>query len=232
MLAQLGEGPAELPPQVGSQFRACRQGLLLGFGGRPAQPKDLGPVHAAAAMDAADTASAAPPLHRLGPLLSQVVLTEPLKHAHQLAVQHPGRGGIELTGDGRHRRPHRSESRPSTTSPAKITACASATRPIAAAAGLPIDPTTIARLAQVRAAVQVAPHQAVVALDHREPGMRWRIVVPLEQSLRSFDPAADRGHQRGIHQTGAGRPESPRQPPPASRRRAPPPRARVPTPRS
>ena len=146
-VAQLGEGPAELPPQVGSQFRACRQGFLLGFGGRPAQPKDLGPVHAATAMDAADTASVAPPLHRLGPLLSQVVLTEPLKHAHQLAVQHPGRGGIELTRDGRH--PASSiRSRPSTTSPARITAWALATRPIAAAAGLPIDPAATARVAQ------------------------------------------------------------------------------------
>ena len=71
---------------------------------------------------------------------------------------------------------------------------------MAAAAGLPIDPATIARVAHVTGSLQVAPHQAVVALDDREPGMRRRIVVPLEQSLRSFDPASDRGHQRGIHQ--------------------------------
>ena len=61
-------------------------------------------MHAASAMGAADSASAAPPLHRLGPLLGQVVLTESLKHAHQLAVEHPGRGGIEFTGDGGHPR--------------------------------------------------------------------------------------------------------------------------------
>ena len=102
--AQLGQGPAELAPQVGSQLRAGGQGLLLGLGGGPAQPKDLGTVHAASPMGAADSAPAAPPLHRLGPFLGEVQLPESLEHAHELAVEHPGRGGIELTGDGRHPR--------------------------------------------------------------------------------------------------------------------------------
>src|SRR5215210_7926472 len=84
--AQFGEGPAELPPQIGSKLRACCQNLLLGLGGGPAQPEDLGTVHAASAMGAADSAYAAPPLHRLGPLLGEIVLTKSLEHAHQLAI--------------------------------------------------------------------------------------------------------------------------------------------------
>ena len=73
--AQFGEGPPEFPAQVRSQFRTCGKGFLFRLGERPAQPKDLGTVHAAAAMDAADTASVAPPLHGLGPLLGEVVLS-------------------------------------------------------------------------------------------------------------------------------------------------------------
>src|SRR3954466_4123302 len=64
--AQLGQGPAEFAPQVGPQLRAGGQNLLLGLRGRAAQPEDLGTVHPASAMRAADCAAAAPPLHRVG----------------------------------------------------------------------------------------------------------------------------------------------------------------------
>ena len=58
-------------------------------------------MHTASAMGAADSACAAPALHRLGPLLGEIVLSESLEHAHQLAIEHSGRGGIGFTRHGR-----------------------------------------------------------------------------------------------------------------------------------
>ena len=55
---------------------------------RPAQPQDLGAMDAAAPMQTPDRVRLAPPLHRVGPLLGDVVLREPLQRADELAIDH------------------------------------------------------------------------------------------------------------------------------------------------
>ena len=100
--SELVQRPAQLAPQVGAQLLARHQRLGLGFVARPAQPEDLGAMHPAAPVQAADGVRLAPPLHRLGPLLGHVVEREALQGAHQLAVHDPGRQSIELPGDRRH----------------------------------------------------------------------------------------------------------------------------------
>ena len=149
--AQFGQWPAELPAEVRPQLRTCSQGLLLRLGGRPTQSQDLGTVNPAAAMDAADTASVAPPLHGLGPLLGEVVLSEPLEHAHQLAVDHPGRDGVEFTGDGGHRRLLNKVEAPTYLARQDHRMCLGHPTD-AAAAGLQFDPVAIARPAHSPAA--------------------------------------------------------------------------------
>ena len=156
-------------------------------------------MHAAAAMDAADAASVAPPLHGLGPLLGEVVLTEPLEHAHQLAVDHSGGDGIELTGDGGHRRLldeveaptdlARQDHRVRLGHPTESGRRRVAARPHR-------DRTT----GPFTGSAHVAHHQPLVALDEGHPGVGRGLVVPLEQALGSSYPASDRRHQRGVHQ--------------------------------
>ena len=58
----------------------------------------------AAPVDAPDGVRLAPPLHRLGPLLGQVVLGEALQGADEFAVDRPRRERIEVSGDRRHAR--------------------------------------------------------------------------------------------------------------------------------
>ena len=133
------------------------------------------------------------------------MLTQPLEHAHQLAVQHSGRDGIELTGDGGHR---------------CLVDQAEALADIAGQdhrvrLGHPADGgrRRVADLSHrdrtagpVTGGMYIADHQPVVALDDRKPGVRRSLLEPLEQSLRTPCPAADRGHQRGIHQQVEGDP--------------------------
>ena len=59
-------------------------------------------MNAAAAVEASDGIRLAPPLHRVGPLLRDVVLRESLQGADELAVHEPGRERIEVPGDRRH----------------------------------------------------------------------------------------------------------------------------------
>ena len=77
---------------------------------------------------------------------------------------------------------------------------------MAAAAGLQTSPAAIAPAGPVPGGMDIADHQSVVALDHRKPGVSRSLLEPLEQSLRTPRPAADRGHQRGIHQQVEGDP--------------------------
>ncbi len=102
--AELGQRPPELAAQVGAQLLAGQERFLLRLGARPAQPEDLGAVDAAASVDAPHGLSLPPALHRLRPLLGQVVLRERLQRAHDLAVDDPGGEGIELAGDRGHAR--------------------------------------------------------------------------------------------------------------------------------
>ena len=100
--AELVQRPPQLALQVGTQFLARQERLTLRLVARPAQPQDLGAVHSATPVEAPDGIRLAPPFHRLGPLLGDVVLRETLQCAHELAVHDAGRERIEVTGDRRH----------------------------------------------------------------------------------------------------------------------------------
>jgi hypothetical protein len=99
--AELVQRPPELAAQVGTQLLTGHQRLSLGLAAGPAQTEDLRAVDPAAPVHAPDGVRLAPPLHRLGPPLGEVVLGEALQGADQLAVDHPGRERIEVSGDGR-----------------------------------------------------------------------------------------------------------------------------------
>ena len=114
---------------------------------RPAQPHNLRAVDAAR-RGGSRSHSSAPPLHRLGPLLGDVVLREPLQRAHELAVDTP----VEIAS----RSPEAVATRPRRAARALPTVAvqdqkrASATRPIAHAAGRS-STTSMARRAHGRA---------------------------------------------------------------------------------
>jgi len=95
---ELAQRPSHLAPQVGAQFLACAERLCLCLAARATQPEDFRAVDPAAPVQAADGIRLAPPLHRLGPLLGDVVLGEALQRADELAVDDPGRERIEVPG--------------------------------------------------------------------------------------------------------------------------------------
>ena len=100
--SELVQRPSELASQVRAQLLARQERSALGLVARPAQPEDLGAVDPAAPVQAADGVGLAPPLHRLGPFLGDVVLGESLQGADELAVDDPRRERIEVAGDRRH----------------------------------------------------------------------------------------------------------------------------------
>ena len=97
---ELRERPPELPAQIGAQLLTGGKRFLLSLEAGPPQPEDLGPVHAAASVDAPHGLSVAPSFHGLRPFLGDVVLRQCLKRAHHLAVDDSRGERIELT---RHR---------------------------------------------------------------------------------------------------------------------------------
>ena len=100
--AELADRPSQLAAKVGPQLLARLERFGLGLVAPSPQPQDLGSVHAAPTVEAADGVGVGPPLHRLGPLLGQVVLRQSLQRAHQLAVHDAGRQRVELAGRHRH----------------------------------------------------------------------------------------------------------------------------------
>ena len=86
---ELRERPSELPSQIGPQLLTGAERFLLSLEAGPPQPEDLGPVHAAASVDAPHGLAVAPSFHRLRPLLGDVVLRQCLERAHHLAVRRP-----------------------------------------------------------------------------------------------------------------------------------------------
>ena len=137
-------------PHVGAQLVAGHERLTLGLVARAAQPQDLGAVDPATAVKAPDRVGLAPPLHRLGPLLGHVVLGETLQGAHELAYTTP----VESASSSPETvaTPASSSSaNPCWTSPSMMSNRASATRPMAHAAGSHVDPTSMARRAHCRA---------------------------------------------------------------------------------
>ena len=197
--SELAQRPSHLPSQVRAQLVAGRQRLLLGFVARPAQPEDLRAVHAAATTEAADGVRPAPSLHRLGPLLGDVVLREALQGADELAVHESRRERIEISGDRRHS--HFVEQRQTfldiavqDAQPCRRHSSDGARRSVMLRAGLD------RALGPPPRALDVAGQHPLVGADDREPRVRGRLLLTLEQAFRAGQPAAHRRHQRGVQE--------------------------------
>ena len=197
--SELAERPSHLASQVRAQLLAGHQRLSLRLVARPAQPQDLRAVHAAAPVEAPDGIRPAPPLHRLGPLLGDVVLREPLQGADELAVHEPGRERIEVPGDRRHSR--FVEQRQTfldiavqDAQPSCRHSSDGARRSVAPRAHLD------GALGPLPSALDVAGQHPLVRADDREPRVRGRLLLTLEQAFRSAEPAAHRRHQRGVQE--------------------------------
>jgi hypothetical protein len=150
-------------------------------------------------VQAPDGIRLAPPLHRFGPLLGDVVLPEPLEGADELAVHEPGRERIEAPGDRRH--PDFVEQRQAfldiaveDAQPRSRHASECARRGVAPRAHLDraVRPAPGAR--------DVAGQHPLVGADDREPRVRGRPVPALEQPLGPSEPAAHRRHQRRVEE--------------------------------
>ena len=156
-------------------------------------------MHAAAAVEAADRVRAAPSLHRIGPLLRDVVLRQSLQGADELAVHDPGRERIEAPGDRRHpdlveqRQPFRDiavqDAQPSTRHPSD-----GAGRGVALRAHL--DGT----LGPLPGTLDVADQHPLVRSDDRQPCVSGRLLMTFEQVLGPGEPTAHRCHQRGVEE--------------------------------
>ena len=197
--SELAERPAHLPPQVRAQLLAGHQRLSLRLVARPAQPQDLRAVDAAAPVQAPDGVRLAPALHRLGPLLGEVVLRESLQGADELAVHEPGRERIEVPGDRRH--PHFVEQRQTfldlavqDAQPSRRHSSDGARRRLALRADRD------GALGPLPSALEVAGQHPLVRADDREPRVRGRVLLVLEKAFCSGEPAAHRRHQRGVQE--------------------------------
>ena len=153
----------------------------------------------AAPVKAADRVGLAPPLHRLRPFLRGVVLRESLERTDELAVDEPGRERIEVVGD--HRYADLVEERETFVhvaaedkEPRFCHPSDSAGRRIASFADL--DGAS----RPVSGRVKVARQQTLVRTDGSKPRVRRRLVTTVEQALRPCQPAAHRGHERGVEQ--------------------------------
>ena len=156
-------------------------------------------MHAAAPVDAPDGVRLAPPLHRLGPLFGHVVLCEPLQSANELAVDDPRRERIEVAGSDRHSHlveqfePRldlaAQDEEPRFCHPSDRARCRITPR-------ADLDRTH----GPLSSSVEVADQHSLVRADCRNPRIRRRFVVALEQLLRASQPAAHRCHQGGIEQ--------------------------------
>ena len=196
---QLVQRPPQLAPQVRAQFLASRQCLTLRLVARPAQPEDLGAMHPATSVKAADGIRLAPPLHRLGPLLSHVIHGEALQGAHQLAVDDPCRQRIEIARNRRHPSfveqcqtlghvPVQDE-QPGFGDPSNG-ACRRVTR------RTHLDRTP----GPLPGAGRVARQHPLIAAHDRQPGVRRCLGLTFEKPLGSCQPAAHRCHQCRVEQ--------------------------------
>ena len=197
--SQLVQWPSQLAPQVGAQLLARHQCLILGFVARPAQPEDLGAMHSAAPMEAADGVRLAPPLHRLGPLLGHVVQGEALQGTHELAVDDPSRQRIELARDGRD--PGLVEQRQTLLDFAVQDQQAGFGHPADGARRRVTRRTHLDRPpGPLPSAENVTGQHPLVPADDRQPGVGRRVVVAFEQPLSARQPAAHGCHQRGVEE--------------------------------
>jgi 4-oxalocrotonate tautomerase len=196
---ELVEGPPQLAPQVRAQFVAGDERLRLGLVARPPEPEDLGPVHPAPAVEAADGTRLAPALHRLGPLLRHVVLGQPLECADELAVDDPGRERIEVTGDRRHSRLVEQreallhvavqDEESSLGHLSDGARCRVALRP-------QVDRSPGPRAGNGG----VTGQHPLVGADDRVPRVGRGLALAVEQVLGACEPAAHGCHERGVEQ--------------------------------
>lgn len=153
----------------------------------------------AAPVETPDGIRPAPSLHRLRPLLRQVVQRKPLQCADELAVHDPGREWIEIPGDRGY--PHLVEQRQTLRDFAVEDEEARFCHP----------PDGTRRRVALRAygdrtprpissAGQVAGEHPLVGTNDRKPCVRRRLVLTLEEPLRSCQPAAHRCHEGGVEQ--------------------------------
>jgi len=195
--SELAERPSQLASQVGAEFLARRERLSLCLVARPAQSEDLCAMDPAAPVKAPDGVRLAPPLHRLGPFLGHVVLRESLQRAHELAVNDPCGQRIELPGHRRH--PHLVEQRETLPNiaaqdeePCFCHPSDGARRRVTLRADLDGTPGPLS------SAAQVARQHPLVRADYRKPRVRRRLILTLEEPLRSSQPAAHWCHEGGI----------------------------------
>ena len=197
--SELAERPPHLTAQIRAQLLAGLQRLSLRLVARAAQPQDLRAVHTAAPMQASDGIRPAPSLHRLGPLLGDVVLRQSLQCADELAVHEPGRERIEIPGDRRHtclveQRQALLDIAVQDAQPSRRHSSDRARRRFAPRAH--VD----GALGPLPSALDVARKHPLVRADDREPRVRGRLVLILEQAFRTGEPSAHRRHQRGVQE--------------------------------
>ncbi len=170
------------------------------------QSHDLGTMHAAPAVEAADGVSVRPAFHRLGPFLGQVVLREPLQCADQFAVHDPCRQRVKVAR-GR-RDPSLVEQGQAAVDLAVEDEQARLGHPTdgsggGVTGGADLDGATCPR----PGAVGVAAQHPFVAADDAKPGMHGRLTfVVLEELLGSRQPAPHRCHEGGVEQQVHGHP--------------------------
>ena len=154
-------------------------------------------MDSAAPVETPDGVRLAPPLHRLGPLLGHVILSEALQGAHQLAVDDPSRQRIQVPRDGGH--PGLVEQRQTLLNlavqdeqPCLRDPCDGACSRVALRTHLDGMP------GPVPSGGQITGQHPLVGADDRQPGVRGRLAPTFKKLLRSCQPAAHRCHQCSV----------------------------------
>ena len=206
--SQLGQRPPELATQVRPQFVAGEERLRLGLAVRTAQAKDLGAMHAAASVDAADASPKPPTLHRLRPLLREVVLRDGLKRADQLAIDETRHEWVELTGHrgdgGLIEQPEALRDVASEDQAARLRDPADGgCRRIVPHPDVDRTPSPLPSF------LKIARQQSLVVVHDGEPRVDGCLFVLLEEALRAFDPTPHGCQQRRVDEQVHGDPDVP-----------------------
>ena len=197
--SELVQRPSELASQVRAQFLAGHEHLTFRIVARSAQPQDLGAVDPAAPVEAPDGTRLTPPLHRLGPLLGDVILGEALQRADELAVDDTCRERIKVPGHCRH--PGLVEQRQTLLDipvhdqqPGFCDPSEGARRRFPHRSQLDGTP------GRSPCAGQVAGQHPLEGADDRNPCVRRRLTPTFEKPLRSRHPAAHGCHEGSVEE--------------------------------
>jgi hypothetical protein len=197
--AELRQRPSEFATQVRPQLLASQKRFLLRFHPRTAQPENLGAVNSAATVDASHGLPLTPALHRLGPLLSKVVLRERLQRADDFAVNDPGREGIELPRYRCHTcfveqsqslRDIALEDKTARLGHTTDGGCSRSE--VLAHVNRSAGPTP--------RFLEVAGQESFVVSNHRQPGVNRRVIQTFQELFNAIRPATNRSHQSGVEQ--------------------------------